>query len=223
MKFVAVVLSVFGFLLPAAGDAATVSVLGVNSGAWSQVDSGKTTALGAGASWTVAPETLPNSVWSQIDPCISACSPFDPKVYGTGEVIDTAPLSGWQKIPFFAVWAGGANEAVLSFAKPQKVLKLLWGSLDRTNMIEFFLGQDVVTVAGADLPSGLVKNPGQGAALLRISDVLFDRVRFTSQAGAFEMANIATVAAVPLPPGLALLGGAFGLMGLAARRRARRA
>lgn len=217
MKFFAFVLSVVSILVPAAGDAATVTVLGANSAAWSLVDPLATTRLGADASWTVAPETLPNVAWPDIDPCVSACSPFDPKVYGSGVILDSAPLVGWQALAFFAVWAGQANQASLQFSRPQTALQLLWGSLDNTNLIEFFLGDAVTTVAGFDLPAGLVKDPGQGAALVRISGLTFDRVRFTSQSGAFEMSNITS--AVPLPPALLLLAGAFGLLGAAARRR----
>lgn len=217
MKFFALFVSVLSVLSPAAGNAATVSVLGANSAAWSQVDPLATTRLGADASWTVAPETLPNAAWPDIDPCVSACSPFDPKVYGSGEIIDSAPLAGWQALAFFAVWAGQANQARLQFSRPQTALQLLWGSLDNTNLIEFFLGDAVTRIAGSDLPAGLVKDPGQGAALVRISGLKFDRLRFTSDSGAFEMSNITT--AVPLPPAFLLLAGAFGLLGAATRRR----
>ena len=217
MKFFALFVSVLSVFGPAAGNAATVSVLGTNAAAWSLVDPLATTRLGADASWTVAPETLPSAVWPDIDPCVSACSPFDPKVYGSGEVIDSAPLAGWHALAFFAVWAGQANQASLQFSRPQTALQLLWGSLDSTNLIEFFLGDAVTTVAGSDLPAGLVKDPGQGAALVRISGLKFDRLRFTSESGAFEMSNITT--AVPLPPALLLLAGAFGLLGAATRRR----
>ena len=181
------------------------------------VDSEKTTALGPDAIWTTAPATLPNDHFQVVDPCVSACSPFDPKVYGTGEIIDSSPLTGWKTLPFFAVWSGQDNRATLQFSRPQTVLQLLWGSLDNTNLIEFFLGDTVKTVSGAILPAGLVHNPGRGAALIRISGLKFDRVRFSSKAGAFEMTNITSE--VPLPPALLLLAGAFGLLGAAARRR----
>lgn len=219
MKISALVVSVISVLVPAAGDAATLTVMGVNSAGWSVVDPARTTALASDASWAVAPVILPNLEWSVIDPCVSACSPFDPMIYGTRKVIDDSPLAGWQTLPFFAVWSGAANEAILRFSRPQTALQLLWGSLDGTNLIEFFHGNKVFSLSGAELPTGLVKTPGQGAALLRISGLTFDRVRFTSQAGAFEMSNITSVAAVPLPPALALLVGACGLLGAAARRR----
>ncbi|MEY3308195.1 MAG: hypothetical protein RLZZ413_2233 [Pseudomonadota bacterium] len=220
MKFLALFLCVASVLVPAAGDAATVSVLGTNSGAWALVDTKKTAKLGSDARWIVAPEILPNDVWRDIDPCVSACSPFDPKVYGSGTVIDEHPLDGWQTLPFFAAWAGPANYALLQFNRPQTALQLLWGSLDDSNLIEFFLGDSVtMEVAGAGLPKGLILEdaPGQGAALIRISGLTFDRVRFSSGAGAFEMSNITS--AVPLPPALLLLAGAFGLLGAASRRR----
>lgn len=224
MKFLALVVSVASVLVPAAGDAATLSVLSTNSAAWKMVVASKTLALGPDASWTTAPVVLTDPL--KIDPCVSACSPFDPKVFRTAVDVeaDVHPLANWSSIPFFAVWANdikanGLNEATLRFARPQTALQLLWGSLDKTNLIEFFLGDTVKTVAGSDLPGDLVKNPGQGAALIRISGLTFDRVRFTSRAGAFEMTNITSVAAVPLPPALLLLAGAFGLLGAAARRR----
>jgi hypothetical protein len=194
-----------------------MSVMGTSSTARGMADTLKTTDLGPDATWTTKPEILPNKVWPDIDPSVSACSPIDPKVYLSSSFIDPNPPGGWQTLPFFAVWAGQPNQAILQFSRPQTVLQLLWGSLDRTNLIELFLGDTGKTVSGADLPEGLVKVPGQGAALIRISGLKFDRVRFTFEAGAFEMTNITSEA--PLPPALLMLAGAFGLLGAAARRR----
>lgn len=226
MKFIAFVFAVASGLVPAAGGAATISVLGTNSVAWQLVDPKPqtTTFLGPDASWITSPVVLADPV--KIDPCVSACSPFDPKVYGTDDDVEAGvqPWSSWSSLPFFAVWANderasGLNEAILRFSRPQTVLQLLWGSLDRTNLIEFFLGDTMKTVSGHNLPGYLFVDdePGQGAALIRISGLKFDRVRFTSEAGAFEMTNITSE--VPLPPALLLLAGAFGLLGAAGRRR----
>jgi len=222
MKVLALVFAVASGLVPAAGGAATISVLGTNATAWGIPDTSKTIALGPYASWITSPVVLEDP--AKIDPCVSACSPFDPKVFGTEDDVEAGvqPLTNWSSLPFFAVWANdesasSINEAILEFSRPQTVLQLLWGSLDRTNLIEFFLGDTVKTVSGSDLPKGLVKDPGQGAALIRISGLKFDRVRFTSDAGAFEMTNITSE--VPLPPALLLLAGAFGLLGAVARRR----
>jgi hypothetical protein len=226
MKVLAFVFAVASGLVPAAGGAATLSVLGTNSSAWVMADPKPqtTTLLGPYASWITSPVVLSDP--AETDPCVSACSPFDPKVYGTDDDVEAGvqPLSNWSSLPFFAVWANdekanSLNEAILRFSRPQTALRLLWGSLDRTNLIEFFLGDTVKTVSGHDLPDNLfvTDEPGQGAALIRISGLKFDRVRFTSQSGAFEMTNITSE--VPLPPALLMLAGAFGLLGVAARRR----
>ena len=209
-------------LLPVSGRSATVTLLGINAGAWAAVDTATSGRIAPNAKWRVAALRFPNVAWPVLDPCRSACSPFDPGIFGSDGTVADAGLPGWQDLNFWAIWAQNANEAVLAFRRPQIGLQFLWGSPDRTNLVEFMLGDAVVSrLTGEDLPAGIVRDPGQGAALLRVRDVIFDQLRFTSQHGAFELSNITTVAPVPLPPALALLTCALGAMAVLARRHRR--
>jgi hypothetical protein len=220
----------FALPLAAPAGAVTVTVLGTNAGAWSQVDPEQSTALPTGASWAVAPDVLPNDHFPVISPCESACSPFDPFVFGSDpaeQVADgasDAALEGWPSIPFFVAWQADPRQpederVTLSFLQTMTSFQFLWGSPDAGNLIEFLLGDTVVAfLSGTQALGDFVNNPGQGAALVRFSDVRFDGLRFSSTSGGFEWANMLATP-IPLPPaGLLLLGG-LGALGFAARRR----
>lgn len=207
-------------LLPISASALTVQTVATNDAAWNMVNTSQTVALPNGSTWTSAPVRMPDANFAQIDPCISFCSPFDPKVFGTGASIGATPLAGWQQLPFWATWQtpDRSNTNVLSFAGIQKSLNFLWGSFDAGNLIELVLNGAVVgTVAGNQLgvPVG---NPGRGAALVNISGITFNEVRFSSTSGGFEYANL-QAAPVPLPLPVAGLAAALALMGLVRARR----
>lgn len=208
-------------LAPLSAEALTVKTVAQNGAAWQKVNVAQSVALPNGGSWTSAPLQMPNLWFPQVDPCVSFCSPFDPGVYGSNQTIGATPLPGWQQIPFWATWqtADRSNTNSLSFGKAQNNFSLLWGSLDNGNLIEFLLnGQVVGSVAGSQLPGVTIQNPGRGAALIRVSGLTFDQVRFSSTSGGFEFSNV-SASPVPLPLPVAGLAGALGLLGLVRRRR----
>ncbi len=214
-----VLASVIGFL-PLSATALTVQTVATDGGAWNMVNTSQTVALPNGASWASAPLQMPNPWFPTIDPCVSFCSPFDPGIFGTNQTIGSTPLAGWQTLPFWATWQSPSrsNVNVLSFAGVQRSLSLLWGSYDVGNLIEFVLNGAVVgSVAGNQL-GVTVGNPGRGAALVNLSGIRFNEVRFSSTLGGFEYSNL-VVAPVPLPLPVAGLAAALGLLGLVRRRR----
>ncbi|MEZ5887209.1 MAG: hypothetical protein R3D56_10050 [Paracoccaceae bacterium] len=215
---------VLGFLLalaPLSAQALTVQTVATDDTAWNMVNTSQTVALPNGATWTSAPLQMPNSWFPQVDPCISFCSPFDPGIYGTNQTIGATPLPGWQQLPFWATWqtADRSNVNILSFSGIQKGLSLLWGSFDVGNLIEFVLNGVVVGSVAGDQLGVPVGNPGQGAALVSLTGIRFDELRFSSTLGGFEYANI-EASPVPLPLPVAGLGGALLMLGFARRRRA---
>ncbi len=206
-------------IAPMAASALTVQTVATDGAAWNMVNTSQTVALPNGASWTSAPLQMPHPWFPQVDPCISFCSPFDPGVFGTGQTIGATPLAGWQSLPFWATWqtADRSNVNILSFTGVQRGLSLLWGSFDTGNLIEFVLnGMVVGSVAGNQLGVG-VGNPGRGAALVNLSGIQFDELRFSSTSGGFEYSNL-TAAPVPLPLPVAGLAAALGMLGLLRRR-----
>ncbi|MCY1128499.1 hypothetical protein OU426_16675 [Frigidibacter sp. RF13] len=208
-------------LAPLSAQALTVQTVATDDTAWNMVNTSQTVTLPNGATWTSAPLQMPNSWFPQVDPCISFCSPFDPGIYGTNQTIGATPLPGWQQLPFWATWqtADRSNVNILSFSGIQKGLSLLWGSFDVGNLIEFVLNGVVVGSVAGDQLGLQVGNPGQGAALVSLSGIQFNELRFSSTLGGFEYANI-EASPVPLPMPLAGLGAALMMLGLARRRRA---
>ncbi len=205
---------------PVGASALTVQTVATNASAWASVNTSQTVALPNGASWTSAPLQMPHPWFPQVDPCVSFCSPFDPGIYGSNQTIGATPLTGWQNLPFWATWQsrGRTNTNILSFAGVQRSLTLLWGSFDVGNLIELVLnGQVVGTVAGNQLGVP-VSNPGRGAALVKLTNVKFDALRFSSTSGGFEFSNVQT-APVPLPLPAVGLVTALGMMAVARRRR----
>lgn len=208
-------------LAPLSATAMTVHTVATNAKAWNKVNTANTVTLPSGATWASAPLQMPNPWFPQVDPCISFCSPFDPGIFGTNQTIGATPLPGWQSLPFRATWQtpNRSNVNVLSFSQAQSSLSLLWGSLDTGNLIEFLLnGQVVGTLAGNGIPGVTVKNPGQGAALVRIFGAAFDEVRFSSTSGGFEFSNV-TASPVPLPLPVLGLASALGILGFVRLRR----
>lgn len=235
--------------VPSSGMAATVAVPqagggslfatlgGIDGEALARADQSRSTVLPKGASWVTAPWTLPSAEFGidpalgvVSDPCQNACSPYYQGIFGAYDPAVGGP-EGWQTTPFWAVFDPHStgpwiNSALLSFARPQGVLSLLWGSPDGSNMLELLLGGQVVaTFWGADFGwftgSDILRQPGSGAALLRLSGARFDGVRFSSWAngGTFEFSNV-TTSPVPLPPAALLLLGAVGTLAMLRRRRA---
>lgn len=208
-------------LLPLSATALTVQTVATDGAAWNMVNTSKTVTLQNGASWTSAPLQMPHPWFPNIDPCVSFCSPFDPGIFGTNQTIGSTPLAGWQSLPFWATWQSPtrSNVNILSFAGVQRSLSLLWGSTDVGNLIEFVLNGVVVgSVAGNQL-GVTVGNPGRGAALVNLSGIQFNELRFSSTSGGFEYSNL-EAAPIPLPLPIAGLAAALGLLGLVRRRKA---
>lgn len=124
---------------------------------------------------------------------------------------------------------GTTTPAVLSFASAQTSFKMLWGSVDRVNVIEFFsMGSSVFTYTGNQLgaflglvPPGSAPGSFEEVVLLSFSDFAggsFDEIKFTSGSRpAFEFA-LPDPAVIPVPAAGLLLLTAMGGM-LALRRR----
>jgi hypothetical protein len=104
--------------------------------------------------------------------------------------------------------------AFFNFATDRSGLNFVWGTPGKQNRIELFLDG----VLQFSLTGALAQNTTGGlSVLIDISDVRFDQLVFSADKRALEYANLAAVAAVPLPAGGLLLLGTLG--GIAALRR----
>lgn len=216
------------------GNSFTARIAATGPVAWELASPSQSTTLPSQAYWTDLPDVLPNDTFgisspAVSDPCENACSPFYGGVFGDPS---DAGAPNWQTTPFFTVFdpkgVGQQQSAVLNFERPQNFFSLLWGSPDEENEVALLLGETIVgSFWGADFdwfldtPS-IITHPGSGAALLELTGLLFDSVRFStwSEAGSFEFSNITTMPApVPLPPTLIVLLTALGMGWLTFRRR----
>jgi hypothetical protein len=124
---------------------------------------------------------------------------------------------------YFTVGSPGkqASPAIMLLSTARNTFRMLWGSIDDYNAVEFCFGATCDRVTGTDIAAGIPTNVfgSKNAIVSFSSDFNFDRISFFSNEGkpgdvaAFEFA----VAPVPLPAGGLLLLGALG--GIAALRR----
>lgn len=133
-----------------------------------------------------------------------------PKQYRSpyGDASDV-PYAAIQIDGFAMYTAGGRTYSQLS---------LDWGSIDDAhNFIDFYMGDDMWTVSGADVNAAIGGVDGITSKRITLKTASFDKVVFRNTTeNAFEYGDIA---AVPLPAGILLLGGALAGLGLARRRK----
>jgi hypothetical protein len=120
---------------------------------------------------------------------------------------------------------GAASPITLTYDTAQSTLKLLWGSIDVYNKIEFYsAGSEVYSLTGTAL-AGILIVPKIGTtfntvALLEFDDFGpegFDKIKFTSTQAAFEFA---LPAPIPVPAAGLLLLSALGGVAVLRRRKA---
>lgn len=145
------------------------------------------------------------------------------------------PTRTGSESPFSALGTAAASQisyyilpynrsADLRFSEVQNNLTFLWGTPDTFNYVRFYL----TGTAGAvlDISRGnldIAGTQGTRSKLVTISDLLFDRVVFSSGGQSFEFASISVapdVAPVPVPAAGLLLISALG--GVAVLRRTKK-
>lgn len=162
---------------------------------------------------------------AQIVSAASITYDFDtalPAITGNGYGIVTgsnsshaAPYGDATK--YLAVYGNG--KATIDLGGSFNSISLLWGSIDSYNKIEFLNGGALVTtITGSDVIANPTGNQGpNGTKQFGIAGT-FDTIAISSTANSFELDNI-TVSQVPdAGSTLALMGGAFAMIGLYSRK-----
>lgn len=112
--------------------------------------------------------------------------------------------------------------AEYAFQDIQKSFSIMWGSPDDYNRLSFYNGQALVFAIDGD-DSAITNTPGYEAQRkfvnVKVSDIMFDRVRLDSFGkDAFEYSNVG-VPQVPVPAAAVLLVTALGGLGFMGRKK----
>jgi hypothetical protein len=128
-------------------------------------------------------------------------------------------VGNWASLPYSSVEAGAS--ATYTFTTTN-TLSILWGSPDTYNSLEFLLsGTPIETFTGGDLA---IQTYGHDQVDFTDTVGLFNEVILTSQANAFEFADLTsgpgvTVAPTPIPGALPLFATGLGALGMLGWRR----
>lgn len=180
--------------------------------AWAAaVATGGTVDLPTGASWQVNAAIQSGNVGGVYR-----------SVFDNRDALEVATLgdnSLFANLQYFAVGPSNLpNPAVLVFTGVQQSLRLLWGSPDDYNSLQFWLnGAQVGSVSSGDIIPGTAI-AARGASWVFITGVNFDELRFGATSNAFEFSNIRTTP-IPLPAAAWLIFAGIGGLGLVSRRR----
>jgi len=126
-------------------------------------------------------------------------------------------VGNWASLPYSSVEAGAS--ATYDFASTS-TLSILWGSPDTYNSLEFLLsGTPIETFTGGDLA---IQTYGHDQVDFTDTVGLFNEVILTSQANAFEFADLVPGTAqlgTPIPGALPLFATGLGALGMLGWRR----
>jgi hypothetical protein len=128
-------------------------------------------------------------------------------------------VGNWASLAYSSVEANAS--ATYVFSGLTNTLSILWGSPDTYNSLEFLLsGTPIETVTGADLS---INTYGHDQVDFTDNVGLFNEVILTSQANAFEFADLTFGPNVslptPIPGALPLFATGFGALGMLGWRR----
>lgn len=195
--------AVFGVSI--AAQAATVSSQQLNS---AQLDQLQSFDNPVAASFTLGPQARPG---------------FFENVTGSQSRVRRSPWEQASARKFAGATYSAIRGAVTYlFSADQTGLSLLWGSTDVPNTLTLLKdGREVAVIQPGVANAGgdTIGLDPRGAFFVSITDTLFNELRLSTNSFAFEYANLATTAAVPVPAAGVLMLSALGGATLLRRRQ----